>query len=233
MRKITWQPIIVFIGFCLAIFTLATATTIMLPGKLPLGDFRGIAMVLAWVICVYAYAIAVYRLFLAAMPLPEGEIFEKSRAEFVYHVYVLFYLIFFNSIMRSGVPPIPFMRLIYLALGARLGRNTYSSGLIYDPLFVQIGDDSVIGESALLVPHVIEGARLAHYPIRIGNHVTIGAHAVVLAGAMIGDHAIVSAGALVTKDTRIGQGEVWGGIPAKLLKSREIGGAPDVGLRQG
>lgn len=218
MRKITWQPIIVFIGLCLIIFTLATATTGLLPGKLPLGDFRGVAMVVAWVVCVYAYAIAVYRLFLVAMPLPEGEIPENSSAEFVYHVYVLFYLIFFNSIMRSGTPPIPFMRLIYLLLGARLGHNTYSSGLIYDPLFVQIGNDSVIGESALLVPHVIEGTRLAHYPIHIGNHVTIGAHAVVLAGVMIGDDAIVSAGAVVTKGTRIGPGEVWGGIPARRLK---------------
>jgi acetyltransferase-like isoleucine patch superfamily enzyme len=225
MRKITWQPIIVFIGLCLTIFTLATATTIMLPGKLPLGDFRGVIMALAWVASVYAYAIAVYRLFLAALPLPEGEIPENSRAEFVYHVYVLFYLIFFNSIMRSGTPPIPFMRLIYLLLGARLGQNTYSSGLIYDPLFVHMGNDSVVGESALLVPHVIEGTRLAHYPIRIGNHVTIGAHAVVLAGVTIGDDAIVSAGAVVTKGTHIGPGEIWGGVPAKLLKRRETGTA--------
>ena len=221
MRKITWQPIIVFIGLCLIIFTLATATTMILPGRLQLGDFRGVLMILTWVVYIYAYAIAVYRLFLTAMPLPEGEIPENSRAEFVYHIYVLFYLIFFNSIMRSGTPPIPFMRLIYLFLGARLGHNTYSSGLIYDPLFVQVGNDSVIGESALLVPHVIEGARLAHYPIHIGNHVTIGAHAVVLAGAMIDDDAIVSAGAVVTKDTHIGPGEVWGGVPAKLLKRRE------------
>lgn len=220
MRKITWKPIAVFVGFCLVIFTLATATTMLLPATHTLGDFRGVALGLAWVACVYVYAVAIYRLFLAAMPLPAGEIPENSRAEFVYHVYVLFYLIFFNAIMRSGVPPIPFMRLFYKALGARLGDNTYSSGLIYDPLFVAIGHDSVIGESALLVPHVIEGARLAHYPIRIGNHVTIGAHAIVLAGVKIDDGAIVSAGAVVTKDTRIGSGEVWGGVPAKMLKRR-------------
>ncbi|BAN36795.1 glycan acetyltransferase [Sulfuricella denitrificans skB26] len=223
MRKITWQPIVVFIGLCLIVFALATATTSLLPGKLPLGDFRGIGMVAAWVAYVYAYAIAVYRLFLVAMPLPEGEIHEGSRAEFVYHVYVLFYLIFFNSIMRSGTPPIPFMRLLYLVLGARLGHNTYSSGLIYDPLFVQIGNNSVIGESALLVPHVIEGTRLAHHPIHIGNNVTVGAHAVVMSGVTIGDGAIVSVGAVVTKGTHIGAGEIWGGVPAKLLKRRESG----------
>ncbi|SDA22723.1 Hexapeptide repeat of succinyl-transferase [Nitrosospira sp. Nsp18] len=47
---------------------------------------------------------------------------------------------------------------------------------------------------------------------------TIGATAVVMSGVTICDDAIVSAGAVVTKGSRIGKGEVWGGVPAKLLK---------------
>jgi acetyltransferase-like isoleucine patch superfamily enzyme len=43
-----------------------------------------------------------------------------------------------------------------------------------------------------------------------------------MAGVQIGDNAIVSTGAVVTKNTRIGAGEIWGGIPARKLKS-----APD------
>jgi hypothetical protein len=223
MRRIRASSIIVFVGLCGVILLLATGTASILHGMLPSGDFRGTAVILCWLVGVYLYAIAVYRLFLAITPLPEGDIPEDSPAEFTYQVYVLFYLIFFNSIMRSGIPPIPLMRLIYLLLGAQLGRNTYSSGLIYDPPFVQIGDDSVIGESALLVPHVIEGRRLAHFPIRIGNRVTVGAHAVLLAGVVIGDGAIISAGALVTKGTEINPGEVWGGVPANLLRRRDPG----------
>jgi acetyltransferase-like isoleucine patch superfamily enzyme len=180
-------------------------------------------MVLAWVVYVYAYTMVVYRIFLMIMPLPPGEIHPYSRSEFIYHVYVLFYLIFFYSIMRSGLLPAPFMRIFYLALGARLGTNTYSQGIIHDPSFVEMGSDGVVGQGALLIPHVIEGKRLAHYPIRIGNHVTIGAHAVVLADTIIENDAIVSAGAVVPKGTHIGAGEVWGGVPAKLLKQR---GAP-------
>lgn len=113
------------------------------------------------------------------------------------------------------------MRIFYLALGARLGTNTYSQGIIHDPSFVEMGNDGVVGQGALLIPHVIEGTRLAHYPIRIGNHVTIGAHAVVLADTIIENDAIVSAGAVVPKGTHIGAGEVWGGVPAKPLKQRE------------
>ncbi|MDB5905929.1 MAG: glycan acetyltransferase, partial [Massilia sp.] len=132
--------------------------------------------------------------------------------------YVLFYLILFNSLIRGGIIPIPIMRMIYLALGARLGKNTYSSGIIYDPLFVSIGANSVVGESALLVPHIIEGNRLGHYRIVIGNNVTIGAHSVILSGVTIGDNAIVAANSLVSKGTQINSDEVWGGSPARHLR---------------
>ena len=60
-----------------------------------------------------------------------------------------------------------------------------------------------------------------HHSVRIGNNVTIGAHSVVLAGVTVGDGALVATGAVVKKGTRIGAGEIWGGVPAKLIKSAE------------
>jgi acetyltransferase-like isoleucine patch superfamily enzyme len=86
---------------------------------------------------------------------------------------------------------------------------------------VEIGSNCIVGQFALLVPHVIEGRRLAHYPIRIGNNVTIGAHAVVLSDVTIGNNAIVATGAIVRKGTRIADGEIWGGVPARALESPE------------
>jgi acetyltransferase-like isoleucine patch superfamily enzyme len=96
--------------------------------------------------------------------------------------------------------------------------NTYSQGILHDPPFVTIGRDSVVGQSALLIPHVIEGERLAHHAIRIGDRATVGAGAIVLSGVTIGDGAIVSAGAVVPKGTAIGAGEIWGGVPARLVR---------------
>ena len=69
---------------------------------------------------------------------------------------------------------------------------------------------------------MIEGQRLAHYKIRIGNNVTIGASAIVLAGAQIGDDATVAIGAVVAKHSVIGPGEVWGGVPARMIRSSTI-----------
>ena len=66
---------------------------------------------------------------------------------------------------------------------------------------------------------MIEGARLELKSVHIGNTVTIGAKAVVMAGVRIGDNAIVSTGAVVTKDTQIAAGEIWGGIPARRIKA--------------
>lgn len=217
MRKISPLQTLVFLGLLALTIALALVSTALSMGELPLGDFRGIVLVGGGVLMLYGYAIVVYRIFLMLFPLQAGEIEEGSRQEFIYHVYVLFYLLLFYPIMRSGFVPAPMMRIFYLALGTKLGANTYSQGIIHDPPFVEIGSNSVVGQYAILVPHVIEGARLAHYPIRIGNNVTIGAHASVLSDVEIGDGAIVATGAVVRKGTRIGPGEHWGGVPAKRI----------------
>ena len=46
----------------------------------------------------------------------------------------------------------------------------------------------------------------------------IGMGATVLDDAVIGEGAIVAAGALVLKGTQVGDGELWGGVPAKFIK---------------
>jgi len=217
MRKIQGTQVATFLTFLLVAIAGSITTTGVLLGGLPLGDFRGVILVGVGIVLLYVYAVVLYRLFLRFFPLRTGEIPEGSSQEFIYHVYLLFFLILFYPVMRSGLMPVPLMRLVYLALGARLGANTYSSGIILDPIFVSIGSNSIVGQYALLVPHVIEGSKLAHYPIRVGNNVTIGAGATILAGVTIGDDAIVSTGAVVTKETQIGAGEIWGGVPARML----------------
>ena len=218
MRKIKGLQILVF---CIALFTavaLAILTNLLLLGRIPLGDFRGVVMTASCTLFVYIFAIIVYRCGLRLMPLPAGEYANDSTDEFVYHVYLLFFLLLFYPVMRSGLIPVPIMRVFYLGLGARLGDNTYSSGIIFDPIFVELGANCIVGQSALIIPHVIEGDRLAMYPVRMGNHVTIGANAIVMADVVIGDNVIVAAGAIVGKGTRIGSGEFWGGVPARRLK---------------
>lgn len=220
MRKIQPSQILVFVVLFTLACLLAWGSNRLVLDPLPLGEYRAIAKVAGFILFLYLWALALFRAFIAAFPLPVGEIPEGSRGEFVYHVYLLFFLILFYPVIRSGFVPVPLMRLFYQALGAKLGANTYSSGLLLDPPFIEFGSNCIVGQYALMVPHVIEGSKLAHYPIKVGNNVTIGAGATVLSGVTIGDDAIVSTGAVVPKGTVIGAREVWGGVPAKLIGTR-------------
>ncbi|MBE9541682.1 MAG: acyltransferase, partial [Proteobacteria bacterium] len=174
MRKIKAAPIIVFSLIFSLSLVLAIVTTCGLLSFIPLGDFRGITLVAAAVLFLYFYSIIFYRLFLRIIPLKEEYIEEGSREEFGYHVYLLFNLILFFPIIRTKFIPVPLTRIIYLSLGASLGSNTYSGGTILDPPLTYVGANTIIGEDALLYSHAIEGHRLSHTAIHIGDNVTIG-----------------------------------------------------------
>ena len=203
------------------VFIITSGATVgwWITSSLSLGDFRGVVVTIVAVVCIYLIAFLIYRIVLGFFPLREGVIDEGSKEEFTAQVNILFYLLLFNSLIRTHFLPVPLLRLVYLALGAKLGRNTYSAGVLLDPPLTVAGDNCIIGHDAVLIAHVIEGRRFALAGVRLGNNVTIGATAILMPGVTIGDGAIVSAGAVVPKGTCIGPGEVWGGMPARRLKS--------------
>lgn len=95
--------------------------------------------------------------------------------------------------------------------------------------YIKIGDRTNVQDNSCL--HTLNGRA----PIILGNDVTVG-HCVTLHGcevrdgaligmgatvldhAVVGRGAIVAAGALVLSNTVIGDGELWGGVPAKFIK---------------
>jgi acetyltransferase-like isoleucine patch superfamily enzyme len=201
------------------ILVLSVGTTVLVD-RFPLGDFRGVTLVIAGVVLSYVYALIVYRIFLALVPLEVGELKPDSSGAFAAQVSILFYVAFFNTLIRTHFIPLPLLRLLYLALGARLGKGTYSAGVILDPPLVTVGDNSMIGHDAVIFAHVIEaGKNYSLFKTRIGNNVTIGTLAIIMPDVEIGDEAIVAAGSVVTKGTRIGPREIWGGIPARLIQT--------------
>lgn len=160
-----------------------------------------------------------FRLWLLIFPTPIGKTPEKDLWHV--HVYQLFYVAILTPILKSPLP-IPLLRVIYLVIGAKMGDNSYTGGMMSDAHLIKIGSNSIIGDTSLLTPHQIEGQTLGYYPIVIGNNVTVGAHAVILPGVIIEDDAIVASGAVVLKGTHIQRGEVWGGVPARRLNPSNI-----------
>ncbi len=190
--------------------------------QLELGMYRPIATVLLTLILSFIFSIITYRTFLFFWPIPTGNIRVNSKEEFSHHIHLLFYLVFFIPVLKSHVLPLPISKLILLGLGTKMGRNSYSSGSVQDGLFVEIGEDCIVGHQAALIPHALENSHLSYQRIKIGNNVTIGAGAIVFQGVVIDDDALVSANAVVLKGTHIGPGEIWGGVPAKLISKKRV-----------
>lgn len=96
----------------------------------------------------------------------------------------------------------------------------FFAGIIYDPHLVQVGHHVLGGAQSLIIPHMIEGDRLGHYPIRIGNNVTIGANAIILPGVTIEDEVLVGAASVVPKNSYLKKGDIWAGNPAKFIRNK-------------
>lgn len=94
---------------------------------------------------------------------------------------------------------------------------------------IRIGDRSGIGQHCVLVAanHRIEpGVPRFHTPwdktrcgVEIGSNVWIGAGCMILPGARIGDNAVIAAGSVVRGV--VPAGELWGGVPARYIKTIE------------
>ena len=222
MRRRGLGAILLFHALLATVLALGIASSMWTIGFVPVGEFRGVAVVAGAAAFSLIYAVAAYRAVLAACPLRPGEIAGNPGQAFAYDMHLLFDLMVFGPVLSSRLLPIPVADLLYRGLGARMGRNSHTAGLICDPMFVSVGDNTILGQDSLVVPHVLEGERLAHDPIRIGSNVTVGARAVVLSGVTIGDGAIVGTGAVVTKGTQIGPNEVWGGVPARLIRRNDV-----------
>lgn len=142
MRKVTLLPILIFQALIALPLGVAVLVAYLLNdwvAGVPLG---GAIQAVVVVIAFLAMTVLVYRSYLKVWPLPEGELPVGSQGEFRYLVYIMFWLMIFLPILRLSIIPVPLSRLVLIALGARVGEGTYSSGLVFDPHFVSIGAET-------------------------------------------------------------------------------------------
>lgn len=116
-----------------------------------------------------------------------------------------------------------------LAGGAiRLGRRTFvnAGSILIARTGIDIGHDALIADHVTIVDHDhASGPTEMPYgqrgyvcaPITIGDRAWIGSHVVIVKGVYIGADAIIAAGAVVTGE--VPAGEVWGGVPARRIRS--------------
>lgn len=147
----------------------------------------------------------------------------------------------------SGYVPIHhYRRLVYRIFGMSIGRGStvHMFATFYNPFNISIGNDSIIGEWAVLDGralliignHVDIASNVMIYnaehdinstdftkarmeKVVIDDYVFIGPRAIILPGVTIGKGAVVAAGAVVTKD--IEPFSIVGGVPAKEIGKRD------------
>lgn len=150
----------------------------------------------------------------------------------------LFYLVRYTFLRYVTLTPmgIWFLRAMGMKIGERAFINT---DLISDPRMLTLGDDVVVGGSVRIFAHYGGGGKLVIAPVFIGDKATIGLNATVMGDVWVGPGATILAHSVLLPGSRVGAGEIWGGVPARRISreemdrlKQEIQGAPTDGAAQ-
>lgn len=116
--------------------------------------------------------------------------------------------------------------------GVRVGARTKVQSHAFICELVEIGEDCFIGHGVMFINDLFQiggparGRRELWKRTSIGNHVSLGSNATILP-VHIGDHIVVGAGAVVTKDLE--KPGIYAGNPARLLRPLEPRTTPQPG----
>jgi acetyltransferase-like isoleucine patch superfamily enzyme len=108
--------------------------------------------------------------------------------------------------------------------------NYFNRNLMIDACgYVEVGDDNMFGPDIYIADsnHIYKGGEspkrlpMERGRVKIGNHCWIGAKVVILKDVELGNGCVIGAGAVVTRS--VAAGAVVGGVPARVLSSKDAG----------
>lgn len=175
---------------------------------------------------------------------------EETFGKIVFRLQVIWKEIIVYELHCVGNIPLHHVRRFFYRLsGMKIGKGSaiHMYTRFYDPANISIGEDTIIGEYAVLDGrdkliignHVDIASEVMIYnsehnvhsehfaaveavikgPVVIEDYVFIGPRAIILPGVNIGKGAVVGAGAVVTKS--VNSFEIVGGVPAKVIGERQ------------
>ena len=133
----------------------------------------------------------------------------------------LFYLVRFTFL--PFVTLTPFGIWFLKAMGMNLGRHVFiNTEYISDPQLITLGNDVALGGSVRIFAHYGGHGNLVVEPVIIGERATIGLAATIMGDVRIGQDATILAHSVLMPGSRVGNGEVWGGVPARRINRKEM-----------
>ena len=128
----------------------------------------------------------------------------------------LFYLVRFTFL--PFVTLTPFGIWFLKAMGMNLGRHVFiNTEYISDPQLITLGNDVALGGSVRIFAHYGGHGNLVVEPVVVGERATIGIAATIMGDVRIGQDATILAHSVLMPGSRVGNGEVWGGVPARRI----------------
>lgn len=172
-------------------------------------------------ICMFIFNLLVIMAVLhRCVPLPKDGEYEMKRngevLKWMYHAGVQ------NLARILGLSKIIFAfpllrRLYFFASRSKVNPNaiiSYDIKLV-DPFMIEIEDGVKLGEWCKIAGHYSNDDKFMLRKIIIKKNAVIGGDSLICPGVIVGENALVLARSLVLPNSRIGDGEEWGGQPAK------------------
>ena len=111
----------------------------------------------------------------------------------------------------------------YSMMGMKIGKGAQLvSPNMNDAYMIEVGSMTVIGGNAAINGHLFERNGIHLAKVKIGSNCVIGSGSFIGPGCIIGDGAVIATRAVLPKFTIIPPGEIWGGIPAKRIRSATL-----------
>lgn len=133
----------------------------------------------------------------------------------------LFYLVRFTFL--PFVTLTPFGIWFLKSMGMKIGRHAFiNTEYISDPQLITLGDDVALGGSVRIFAHYGGHGNLVVAPVIISRRATIGLAATVMGDVHVGADATILAHSVLMPGSRVGNGETWGGIPARRITKKEM-----------
>jgi len=189
----------------------------------PAWCLRGFALALGWFVFGLALlaVVALYNKVLPTRVRPyRGGYYTLAAVPWFLHN-GLFYLARFTFLPFATLTPqgVWFLR----AMGMKIGRHAFiNTEYISDPSLITIGDDAVIGGSVRIFAHYGGRGNLVIAPVVVGGRATLGLASCVMGDVIIGADATLLPHSVLLPGSRVGPGETWGGVPARLIVREEM-----------